>query len=230
MRHSFTKLVGAAVIMLGLAGAAQAQTEPTDIIRPLTKAGSAAFLFTLGGFGTFNIGPPPIGTVTNPNTTPVLVQGAGMKYFLSDDLALRVLLGFGTSSSGADTLPTGKVTGLNFGIAAAIEYHFRPLYSTSPYVGGGINFATGSITTTRKGLSDGKVSGSLFGVGVFAGFDWFFTRGLAIGAEYGLNFTSNSASTTIPNGTGSTVVDSPSTTAIALGLNGAASVHAVVYF
>jgi len=233
MVRSFAKILGAAVIVLGLANAAHAQTEPADIIRPLTKAGSAAFLFTLGGFGTFNVGAPPVGTVTNGGVA-VTVAGAGMKYFISDDLALRVLLAFGNTSSGADSLATGKVVGTNFGIGAAIEYHFRPLYSTSPYVGGGVNFAMGNQTTTRKvgtADQDTKISGTQLGVGVFAGFDWFFTRGLAIGAEYGLGFTTNSASTTVPNGSGgTTTIDSPSSSAITLALNGSASVHAVVYF
>jgi hypothetical protein len=57
-----------------------------------------------------------------------------------------------------------------------------------------------------------------------AGFDWFWTRGLAIGAEYGLGFNSVSGTTT----TGGTQVDNPSTTMI--GFNGVGNVHLVVYF
>ncbi len=231
MLRSFTKLVGTAVIVLGLASAAHAQTE-ADIIRPLTKAGSAAFMFTFGGFGTFNLGAPVIGTVSS-GTTNQTVSGAGMKYFFSDDLALRLAFAFGTNSSGADTLTGGKETNTNYGIGAAVEYHMRPLYSTSPYIGGGINFASASRTMTNKvgtADQDTKISGTTFGVGIFAGFDWFFTRGIALGAEYGLGFATTSSSLTTPNGTSSTTTDAPSSSSIGLGLNGAASVHAVVYF
>jgi hypothetical protein len=64
-----------------------------------------------------------------------------------------------------------------------------------------------------------------------AGFDWFFTRGMAIGAEWGLGFTTSSSSTE----SGGTSVDGPSPNSIALGMvgsgiSGSGSVHAVVYF
>jgi len=233
MQRSFTKLALSALLLLGLAGTVQAQ-ESNDIIRPITKAGSAAFLFTLGGFGTFNLAGPVVATVSN---TPI--AGAGMKYFISDDLGLRILLALGTSTKGADSiLPAGKTASMNFGLGAALEYHFRPLYSTSPYIGGGVNFGSGTLTTTTKSggtSTEVKSSGTSIGLGVFAGFDWFFTRGIAIGAEYGLGFTTNSGSTTTTvtpasGSSTSTTSDAPSNSGIALGLNGSASVHAVVYF
>jgi outer membrane protein W len=225
MLRSITKLVAAAVIVLGFAGAAQAQTE-ADIIRPLTKQGSAAMMFTLGGIGTFGIGGPSVGPV----------GGAGMKYFFSDDMALRVLIGFSNSSSGADstftgTQNTGKEVSTNLGIGAGVEWHFRPLYSTTPYVGAQLTFATQSRTnttgfgTTAKPDVDVKNSQTDIGVGLFAGFDWFFTRGLALGGEVNAGFSTGSSATT----NGSNVeITNPRTTNISVGTSG--SVHLIVYF
>jgi hypothetical protein len=211
MLRSITKLVAAAVIVLGFAGAAQAQTE-ADIIRPLTKQGSAAMMFTLGGIGTFGIGGPSVGPV----------GGAGMKYFFSDDMALRVLIG---------TQNTGKEVSTNLGIGAGVEWHFRPLYSTTPYVGAQLTFATQSRTnttgfgTTAKPDVDVKNSQTDIGVGLFAGFDWFFTRGLALGGEVNAGFSTGSSATT----NGSNVeITNPRTTNISVGTSG--SVHLIVYF
>ena len=151
-----------------------------------------------------------------------------MKYFLSDDMALRVLIGLTNSSSGADSIAPGKQATTDIGIGAGIEMHFRPLYSTSPYVGGQVTFNSNSTTTTTKDAlgkdNDAKVSGTTLGVGVFAGFDWFFTRGIALGGEMNLGFSTSSGSRTA----GGTTVDSPSSTSIALSTSG--SVHMVVYF
>jgi len=66
-------IIAAALIVLGFASTSFAQ-DKDDIIRPLTKSGSAAFLFNLGGFGTFGVAAPAIGsgfTVTGVTITGV---------------------------------------------------------------------------------------------------------------------------------------------------------------
>jgi len=202
-------------LALGLANTSRAQDTKDEVIRPITKQGSAAFMFTIAGLGTFGIGAPAIngGSVAQ-------ASGVGVKYFLADEMALRLLLGFSSSTrqSPADTEKT--LSSSTFGIQAGVEMHLRPLYSTSPYVGLQIGYsmtssddAFGTTTVTDKN--------SAFSVLAFAGFDWFFTRGIAVGAEMGLGFTSNGGTKT--NGASKT-----STSAIALATN--PNVHAVVYF
>ena len=153
MRVSFSKYIAAALIVLGFASTSFAQ-DKDDIIRPLTKSGSAAFLFNLGGFGTFGVAAPAIGSsfTAGAGNVSLTVSPAtvGFKYFLSDDMALRVLLGFSNSSSGADSIPSGAISSTQFGIGAGIEMHMRPLYSTSPYVGAQVGFVSGSETITNK--------------------------------------------------------------------------------
>jgi len=224
MSRSLTKFFAAFVLVAGFALSAVAQDE-SNIIRPITKSGSAAFVFNISGLGAFGPTAPPIGSLGG--TTPV--AGAGLKYYLSDDLAAKVLLAFATTDDGKDSLGTSSTA---FGIGAIVEMHFGPLYSTSPYVGAGIRFASGSSTTDIGGTStDAESSASQLTIMAVAGFDWFFTRGIAIGTEWGLGYTMNSTDD------GVDATDEPSSSSIGLGmtstsggLSGSGSVHAVVYF
>lgn len=231
MSRSFTK-VFAFVLVAGFALSAFSQDE--NIIRPITKSGSAAFVFNVSGLGAFGPVAQPIGTVSDGSTS-VTVAGAGMKYYLSDDLAAKILLAFGTTDNGVEKDKGTNITSMQVGLGAIVELHFGPLYSTSPYIGGGIHFATGSATSeaTVSGQTvEGKVSGTQLSVMAVAGFDWFFTRGIAIGTEWGLGYTSNSSSSE----SGGQTTDGPTPSAIGLGMtsgggiSGSGSVHAVVYF
>jgi hypothetical protein len=189
---------------------ATAQDASNDIIRPITKSGSAAFIFHLNGLGSFGLTGPVVGT------TP----GLGVKYFVADELALRILLGFSSSGSGPDSL---KHTESGLGIGVGIENHFRPLYSTSPYVGAQLTFSTTGESDKVTGGEDTEDATSI-GLGVFAGFDWFPTRGIALGGEMGLGFTTTSRS----ENKGGKEVDLPSSTNMGVNTNG--NVHAIVYF
>src|SRR3569623_883316 len=125
MTRSIVRFCGALVIVLGLARVSFAhESTDNDIIRPITKQGSAGFLFAINGIGTFGISAPGIGFGNNAQ------YGVGMRYYLADDLALRVLLAFQNASTDSNTLNgTPKSSSTSFGIGAGIEHHFRPLYS-----------------------------------------------------------------------------------------------------
>jgi hypothetical protein len=222
MSRSLTKFF-AFILVAGFALSAIAQDE-SNIIRPITKSGSAAFVFNISGLGAFGPTAQAIGTIA---TVPI--AGVGVKYYLSDDLAAKVLLAFASTDDGRDSLGTST---MGFGIGAIIEAHFGPLYSTSPYLGGGIKFASGSSTTDIAGTdTDAETSGTQITIMAVAGFDWFFTRGIAIGAEWGLGYTMTSSDD------GVDATDEPTSSSIGLGmtsagggLSGTGSVHAVVYF
>jgi len=219
MTRSFTKFVAAIIITLGFSSATFAQDNNADIIRPITKQGSAAFLFTLQGLGTFGLGAPSIGS------GDVVTAGAGMKYYLNDDLALRILLAFNnTSMKNSDASDSAKPGTTQFGVGIGAEYHFRPLYSTSPYVGGQISFTNSATDNDLTGDAKVKTSRNSFAVAALAGFDWFFTRGMAAGAEYQLGFATTGGTVTV----GSNSTDLATNTTI--GLSGGGNVHLVVYF
>ena len=217
------------LVVAGFVSISRAQDE--NIIRPSTKSGSAAWVFSFGGLGTMSMGSMPVANITRGDGSTIPVAGVGYKYYLSDDMALRATLAFGTTSSGDEDptkSSTGKISTTNYGIGVGVEMHTRAVYSTSPYFGAQIAFGSAS-TDTKKTPSGGsttetKSSGSSFGIGVLAGFDWYFTRGLAVGAEYMLGFSSGSSSVT----SGSTTTDLPSSTSI--GISNGGNVHLIVHF
>ncbi|HET6402033.1 MAG TPA: hypothetical protein VFH95_11620 [Candidatus Kapabacteria bacterium] len=220
MARSFTKIVAFAFVLtftFGIARTSLAQTTDNGVIQPLTAQGSAAFIFNLAGVGTFGFQGPSIGPLTS---------GVGAKYYISDDLALRILAGLNTTSGSPDVpdSTSAKQSSTDFGIGVGIEKHFRPLYSTSPYVGAQVSFGSSSTDNGQSGELEEKTSSSTFNVGLLAGFDWFMTKGMALGGEMNLGFSSTSHSNTV----GTLTTSDQSVTDIALATGG--SVHFLVYF
>jgi hypothetical protein len=233
MSRSFLKYAFSLFILIGITTASYAQDD-ANMPRPNTKAGSAAWMFEFGGLSSLGMTGFAL-----PGST---MEAAGWKWYFADDMALRALLGFSTKSSGADSLTGGHTTATGFGIGVGVEMHTHPVYSTSPYFGAQISFADGSNDNTAKTTegnfsttSENKTSSSTFGIGVLAGFDWYFTRGIAIGGEYMLGFTTTSSSTVTTttvnnNGTStstSKTVDNPSATSFGIS---SADIHLVVHF
>lgn len=226
MSRNFLKALLTVFVIVAFAGSSFAQDE--NIIRPSTKQGSAAWLFSFGGLQTMSMAAMPIATTTGAGGASVV--GAGFKTYLSDDLALRALLGFTMNSSGDAGVAGGAEDSYtNIGIAVGVEMHTQAVYSTSPYFGAQLAFATTSHKHTTNGSPNLEVtnSGSAFGIGLLAGFDWYFTRGIAVGAEYTLGFMSMSESAE-SSAAGATNPDIPGSTSI--GISNGGAVHLVVHF
>ena len=220
MLSSFTKSVLTLLMVAGLATVSLAQ-DNDDMARPLTKSGSMAFMFNLGGIGTFGLSPQAIGSV-NMGTTGGTVTGAGVKWYIADNQAIKILLGLSMSDDGNDASQTTNVSSSMIGIGAQYEYHFGPLYSTSPYIGGGISFASGS-TTNKTSAAETSQSGTNINIGAVGGFDWYFTKGLALGAQYMLGYSMNSMSSDPAPAS-----DYPTSSTI--GISGGGSVHILAHF
>lgn len=210
---SITRSLAVLFVLLGMSSQAISQEE--EIIRPITKAGSAAMIFNLNGLGSFGLASDSIGTGGQ------IVPGAGFRYFIADDLALRILVGLSTSSSGPDSVRS-STTG--FGLGVGVQHHFRPLYSTSPYVGAMVTFGSSSTNNGGNGAAEVSSSRTSIGLAALMGFDWFFTRGIAIGGEYQLGFQTTSG--TSKAGTVETTLDGSTH----IGLAGTGNVHVAVYF
>lgn len=226
MSRSFLKFVLSVIFVAGITSASFAQ-EDANMAHPNTKAGSAAWLFTINGLGNFGLA----GFGIASGATSV-VPAAGWKWYFSDDMALRALLGFGTTSTGeADVTksPGGKTSTTAYGIGVGVELHTHAVYSTSPYFGAQLSFGGAGATNTQTSGSvtaETKNSSTSLGIGVLAGFDWYFTKGLAVGGEYMLGFSTTSSSTT--GGTPSVTTDGPSSNNI--GISNSGNVHLVVHF
>jgi hypothetical protein len=220
MSRSFTKIVAFAFVLTFTFGVARTSFAQDDnVIHPITKQGSYAMIFELAGIGTFGFTGPGI---LGYNAMPAV----GAKYFLSDDMALFALVGLNTSS-GSDSVASSvsaKQSSTAFGIAAGFQMHTRPVYSTSPYWGAMVSFGSSSTDNGGSGDADVKTSNSAFGVAAIAGFDWFFTHGMALGGDVSLGFKSTSGSETVDGST----TDAQGTSVISIMTN--ASVHLNVFF
>jgi Outer membrane protein beta-barrel domain len=149
------------------------------------------------------------------STAGSFMGGAGAQWYLADDVALRMGLGFGTTST--ETVQgstTTTVSGTLINLAPGFRLNLASNSNVVGYCGAQVMFGTGSTKTEISGNSN-TVEGtqSSLGAGVFFGAEWFPWKNVSLGFEYGLGFMSMSGS----DKNGDTEVDRPSTTGIYLG-------------
>jgi hypothetical protein len=207
-----------------------------DNAKPITKAGNAALLFDLGGLANLSAGN--------------YEGGFGAKYYLSNDLALRLGLGFTSSSQTTKNPTTGtlpptilsesKLTSMSFSVAPGVQFNIAKTNAVVAYVGGLVSFTTSS--TKREGNSVGfntgftsgaeyKESNSIFGVAAFVGAEWFAWDNISFSAEYrfGFSSTTGKVESTVPAPGVSTSTDSPSTTSFGISSGNAANLTLAIY-
>lgn len=155
------------------------------------------------------------GAINNINIG--LVRGARFRYFLGDNLAIRVGLGLNSRSQtdkdyenpdGTGGVGEEKETYSNFQLYPGVEYHFAGGEKLSTFAGAYLllglesakttrtNYAGGSYAANFSQTIDGQSSlgrkGTTFGLGLYSGFDWYFVEKLYLGVEWGLLFDSTS--------------------------------------
>ncbi|MCX8111925.1 MAG: outer membrane beta-barrel protein [Bacteroidia bacterium] len=164
---------------------------------------------------------PTAGTVTSEvalrgainNVNIGLVQGARVRYFLGDNLAVRLGLSLDTRSKvekdyenpdGTGAVGEEKHRYSEFGILPGVEYHFAGGEKLSTFAGAYLLFALSGARTERTnysaggytpnfsqtvdGSSDFGNKGTSIGLGLYSGFDWYFTEKIYLGVEWGLLF------------------------------------------
>jgi hypothetical protein len=162
--------------------------------KPEIKKESKSFVFRYTPFQS-NLDPAYVSTISVFDDDNIDLFGIGFRYFFTNEIGITGGLNFGTSSS-SEEFTDGDIVDISattFGIAADANYHFKALYSVSPYVGINLNF--GSYSSTVEITDDGTTTkseyyGNGFGAGVNFGFDWYFTEGLSLGGKYTLGFKS----------------------------------------
>jgi len=155
------------------------------------------------------------GAINNINIG--LVQGARVRYFLGDNLAIRVGLGLDVRNrtnkdyenpDGTGGVGEEKESYSNFQLLPGVEYHFAGGEKLSTFAGAyllvgiegakttRINYTAGGYTSNFSQTVDGQSSfgrkGTTFGLGLYSGFDWYFVEKLYLGVEWGLLFGSTS--------------------------------------
>jgi hypothetical protein len=180
-------LTAAAVMTFGLMNA---QEETTSAYKPVTGTITTEVNLN-GGLNNANF---------NLNTGALK-----FRYFLKDDMALR--LGLGLNSEKTETvdnsIPTNIETTIrknsNTLLNLGIEKHFAGSERLSTYAGADLllafrgasyEFKNNTTTTEVDGSNRaGETAGSSFGLGLFTGADYYITKKVYLGVEAGLNFT-----------------------------------------
>jgi outer membrane protein W len=192
-------------VVLSTAVMAQKPTEGAPMSLEGNVNGVAAFSFAQSS--------PQF--LQNQATSPMIsVGGLRFRYFVTNNIAVRLSLGFSSSkrtqnfyenpvdltgNSGTYVTKMGTST-----IGIGGEYHFKGTEKLSPYAGLDINFGMGK-TTTEGEQTDGvtwvatdyaekserKAAG--FGVGLVAGTDYYFAEHFYIGVELGIGFNAHTA-------------------------------------
>jgi outer membrane protein W len=162
--------------------------------KPEIVKGSKSFVFRYTPFQS-NFDPVYVSTVSVFETDNMDLFGAGFRYFFTHQIAVVLGLNFGTGSTSQEFQNGDKTetSSSTFGLSVDGNYHLKPLYSVSPYVGVNLNFGNYSSTVelTEGGTTTKtEFSGSGFGFGINFGFDWYFTEGLSLGGKYTLGYRS----------------------------------------
>jgi hypothetical protein len=191
--------------LLFLPGALLAQTSTsTDGIRPRSSAGDFALLFDLGGLADLALN----GFRGGVGDTSEVGAGFGAKYFVADDIAVRLGLSVLTSSAsrpvGSDSLGLNdEFSVFRFGITPSVLVNVMKTGPVAGYLGGQVSFAT---TTSDNNPADELVadvegSSTAFGVAGIIGAEWFPWQSVSLSAEYVLGFATSSAeeTRTLPN-------------------------------
>lgn len=157
-------------------------------------------LFTLNGLGNLTAGE--------------YNGGAGAQWYVADDVAIRLGLGFANASIGNNADPETTVSGTAVNLAPGVRFNLANNSNVIGYVGGQLMFGMGSSKTETSGNSNTTESSSTgIGVGAFLGAEWFPWKNVSISVEYGLGFMTSSSTSK----SGSTESDGPTTTSIYLG-------------
>jgi len=225
------KRLVAVLLVLALVGGTALAAETA---KPITKAGSKALLFDLGGLANLSAGN--------------YEGGLGVKYYISNGFAVRVGLGFGmtseTTKNPATTVPTNqlsesKLSGMSFSIAPGIQYNLVTTNAVVAYAGAQVSFTssnqerTGNNAGMGVGFTQGssyKTSSSIFGAAAFIGVEWFAWENISLAGEYRFGFSTSSGKTESSSTSASASQDAPTSTSFGIGSANSANLTLAVFF
>jgi opacity protein-like surface antigen len=202
--------------------------------KPLTHSGAKALLFDLGGLANLAAGN--------------YGGGLGARYYISSDLALRLSLGFSTSTqtdkNTQDPLPVNrlaesKLTGSEFTVAPPNTYNHARTSTVVAYVGGMFSFT--STSDKREGNNGGlgvgfdsgesyRESSTAFGFSAMLGVEWFPWENISFSGEYRLGYGHSSGEIESSTSATTVTVDRPTTSGFGLGSANSAALTLSVYF
>jgi outer membrane protein W len=220
MKKIILSLTVAAATLLATEVSAQIKNDKGTFTKPV--AGNLLIELQVSpnviGGGSFNLNDPFLQNLSNGlDTTGIIAlpnaAGSGQsfgdlktnvspmlkgRYFLSDNSAIRVKLGFITASrtakgeNGAGDATKGKISRNGFALALGYEKHFSGAERLSTYAGADLLIGlAGAKASFNDGTDTYSSKQSAFGFGLRAvtGFDYYFIPKVYLGAELGLGIS-----------------------------------------
>ncbi len=141
------------------------------------------------------------------STAPIQLDFIKGRFFLSDNMAVRLGFLFDISSVGnslpdpnnINNIEKEKERIIDFGLTPGIEIHFPVGERVSPYFGAEIGFLTRSYKyeyntnfNNDRIVQTGLNGFTSIGLNLVAGADLYLYKGLYLGAEFGFGFSSTS--------------------------------------
>ncbi len=188
-------LVFTAILMIG-------QLSYAGDVTAMTNEGDKALLFQFNGLSNLGASSYRADTRTISGITLPTVNGIGMKYYLSNDLAANAALLFGMKSKTQKAVVAGNAdeteSGMAFGLEAGIQSNLMKSGPFVAFIGAAANIIMYSGTFEEPNSSQptktNKTEGSLseFGAAGLIGFDYFIYDRISLGAEYRLGLKTSS--------------------------------------
>jgi opacity protein-like surface antigen len=218
------------IVVLSIVASVSLAADP----KPVTNKGAKALLFDLGGLASLSAGN--------------YGGGLGAKYYIATDLALRLSLGFRTSSETEkniqNPLPAGrlaesKLTSTAFTITPAVTYNIAKTSTVAAYVGGMLSFTAaqdkreGNNTNLNVGFDSGesyRESTTAWGIAGILGVEWFPWENISFSGEYRLGYSYSSGETESVSTAATTTIDGPNTSQFGLGSANTAALTLAIYF
>lgn|SRR5512135_3495944 len=224
------KRIGYTVVVLLVSVGVVFAADP----KPVTYSGAKALLFDLGGLANLAAGD--------------YGGGLGFKYYLGTDLALRMSLGFTSSTQTTKNQVTplpvtqmseSKLTHTNFTIAPAVTYNIAKVSTVAAYVGGMFDLTwtrdrrEGNSAGLGVGFDNGEAyrsSSTGWGIAGILGVEWWPWENISFSGEYRLGY--NHATSEVESSTTATsiTVDGPTTNGFGLGSANSGALTLSIYF
>lgn len=180
-------------ILLALTLIPAATVAQDNAVGPRSASGDFALLFDLGGLANMALN----GFYGPGGDTAEYGAGFGAKYFVANDIAVRLGLTLRSLSRKAPTdAPelNDEFTSFRFAIAPSVTYNLVKSSSVAGFVGGQVSYAMANSTNTPADTSQRAIeaSSSSIGVGAVIGAEWFPWSNVSLSGEYILGFATTS--------------------------------------
>jgi hypothetical protein len=205
------------------------QSASTTGVTPRTSAGDFALLFDLGGLAELALN----GFNGSGSDTSTVGAGFGAKYFVADDLALRVGLAVQSSSANrpVDSVADDEFNVFRFAITPGVTFNLTKSGPVAGYVGGQISYAMSSSNRNPANELEPEVEAtrSAFSIAALIGAEWFPWSSVSLAGEYQLGYgMSSSDETRTVSGQDPVRVELPTESSFGLGSRGV--ITAAIYW